>query len=123
MTQLSESKTRSVATIGDSCVILSERGARAEGSLESTEILRFAQDDNRARRSRRAIGDGCVIPGERKRDPGSSVFAVVKMTLDSRWRGNDGIEDVSALRRFAIPARLLPTAISYGNSRCAHSTR
>ena len=51
-------------------------------------------------RSVAAIGDSRVIPGERKRDPGSSGFADGPTTLDSRWSlpssaliggGNDGI--------------------------------
>ena len=40
-------------------------------------------------RSVAAIGDGCVIPGERERDPGSNGFADVPTKLDSRLRGND----------------------------------
>ena len=55
-------------------------------------------------RSVAAIGNSRVIPGERKRDPGSSVFLDERTTLDSlpafagtKVRGNDGIAWASVI--------------------------
>ena len=62
MTQLSESQTRSVTAIGDSCVIPGERTARDPGSKlgfgDCKMDSRFRGNDDGE------DGDSCVIPGE-----------------------------------------------------------
>ena len=86
MTQLSESQTRSVAAIGDSCVIPGERIERDPGSsvvLRKTLDSRLRGNDDGARALRR------VIPGDRAAgDPGSKLRCLVSK-MDSRFRGND----------------------------------
>ena len=77
MTQMSESKTRRGAAIGDSCVIPDERNARDPGSNFGF-LCRAAS--NLGPGLRRG-DDSCVIPDERNaRGPGSNVVVIHLVT-------------------------------------------
>src|SRR5207253_725412 len=83
VTQLSESQTRSVAAIGNGCVIPGEREARGPGS----KVGVIAQLGPGLRRG----DEGSVIPGERSaRGPGSKLGAI--STLGPGLRRGDAYD-------------------------------
>jgi hypothetical protein len=73
VTHPSKSKTRSVAAIGNGCVIPAQAGIQCLSSKSKT-------------RSVAAIGNGCVIPAK-----AGIHFDFDGRNMDSRLRGNDGL--------------------------------
>jgi len=103
VTHPSKSKTRSVAAIGNGCVILAKAGIQVCVKSQwipafagmTAEVTAVAHPSKSKTRSVAAIGNGCVILAK------AGIHFDRQPSMDSRFRGNDGGES----NAFAHPSK------------------
>jgi hypothetical protein len=110
VTHPSKSKTRSVAAIGNGCVIPAEAGihfatvkkpmdSRLRGNDE-VGASGIAHPSKSKTRSVAAIGNGCVIPAAfSPRESGEGIHFDLQKPMDPRLRGDDGSEGRATAHR------------------------